>query len=316
MPAISVVIPVFNGEKTIRETVNSVLNQTFSDFELIVINDGSTDSTLEILDSIQDSRLKVISYSNAGLAASRNRGITHATGEFISFLDADDLWLPEKLAEQLKALQTNPEAAVAYSWTDYINAESQFLQSGSHISVSGDVFSKLIVINFIESGSNVLIRKSALNEVGNFDEALTAAEDWDMFLRLAARYHFVAVPLSHILYRRTNSMSSNVTRQENECLKVLERAYVKAPASLQHLRQKSLANLYKYLTFKALEGPPGRRKGLEAARCLFHTVRNNPYFLKQTRVILSLLYKISAIALLSPHQSERVLGRVKLSRNA
>jgi glycosyltransferase involved in cell wall biosynthesis len=91
MPLISVVIPVYNGEKTILETIESVLNQSFTDFEIIVINDGSQDATLEIVSSIKDPRLKVFSYPNAGQAIARNRGVSHAVGEFVSFLDADDL---------------------------------------------------------------------------------------------------------------------------------------------------------------------------------------------------------------------------------
>src|SRR3712207_3352824 len=114
MPLISVIIPVYNGEKTIQETIESVLNQTFPSFELIVINDGSHDSTLDIVSSIKDPRIKVFSYPNAGLSASRNRGISVACGEYVSFIDADDLWTPDKLEAQYKALQANPQAAVAY----------------------------------------------------------------------------------------------------------------------------------------------------------------------------------------------------------
>ncbi|WP_329607065.1 glycosyltransferase family A protein [Planktothrix agardhii] len=103
MPLISVIIPAYNAEKTIQETIYSVLKQTWQDFELIVINDGSQDATLEVLSSIQDPRLRILSYSNAGLASSRNRGITEATGEYISFMDADDLWTPDKLEAQFQA---------------------------------------------------------------------------------------------------------------------------------------------------------------------------------------------------------------------
>src|SRR5690242_20728341 len=99
-PQISVIIPVYNGERTILETIASVQQQTFSDFELIVINDGSTDRTLELLNSVEDPRLKILSYSNGGLPVARNRGISHATGEFITFIDADDLWTSDKLEAQ------------------------------------------------------------------------------------------------------------------------------------------------------------------------------------------------------------------------
>ena len=124
---ISIIIPVYNAEKTIESTINSVLNQTFIDFELIVINDGSTDSTLEIVHKITDPRLKIFSYANANQAASRNRGIAKATGEYIAFLDADDLWTPDKLESQINLLKNNSTAAVVYSWTNCINEFNQFL---------------------------------------------------------------------------------------------------------------------------------------------------------------------------------------------
>src|SRR6478672_10157769 len=181
MPLISVIIPVFNGEKTIYETVQSVLNQTFKNIEVIIINDGSQDKTLKIVESIQDNRLKIFSYANAGLAASRNRGINLASGEYISFIDADDLWVPDKLEAQLKALQTNPEAVIAYSWTDYIDEDGKFLYPGSHVTLSGNVYKDLLLNNFLESGSNVLVRQQAFKEFGYFDESLTAAEDWEMW---------------------------------------------------------------------------------------------------------------------------------------
>lgn len=104
MPTISVIVPAYNAENTILETIGSVQQQTFSDFELIVINDGSNDRTLELLNSLTDSRLKIFSYENAGVGVARNRGISHATGKFIAFLDADDLWTPDKLELQLATL--------------------------------------------------------------------------------------------------------------------------------------------------------------------------------------------------------------------
>jgi glycosyltransferase involved in cell wall biosynthesis len=311
MPLISVIIPVYNGEKTLKETIESVLHQTFSDFELIVINDGSQDSTLDILSKISDPRLRVFSYSNAGLAATRNRGFAHSSGEFIAFLDADDLWTADKLERQLAALQANPEAAVAYSWTDYIDESNKFLRRGSHLTWNGDVYQKLLVINFLENGSNPLIRREALTEVGGFYEAINTAADWDMWLRLAAHYHFVAVPSPQILYRQpVNSMSSNVYRQEAEGLQVIERAFHQAPASLQYLKPYSLANLYKYLIHKALEGDLSRPKSLLAAKFLWHAIQNDPSGIRM-QVIGKVLLKIAAVALLPPQQSQELLARFK-----
>ena len=312
MPLISVVIPVYNNETTIQETIESVLSQSFSDLELIVINDGSQDSTLKIVSSILDPRLKVFSYPNAGLAATRNRGVSHASGEYISFIDADDLWTPDKLEAQFKALQVNPQAAVAYSWTDWIDESGQFLRPGGHISVNGDVFATLLVRDFVESGSNPLIRAEALAEVGGFDESLPAVEDWDMWLRLAAGYEFVCVSSPQILYRvSSSSMSSNVWKMEAGSLRVIERAFAVAPESLQHLKREVLANRYKYLTFKAVEGTPERKKGLAAVRFLWQMVRYDRSMLLRSQILAIVLVKIAIATLLPSQLSQALLKAAK-----
>jgi glycosyltransferase involved in cell wall biosynthesis len=311
MPLVSVIIPVYNGEKTIQETLESVLSQTLSDFELLVINDGSQDSTLERVSIVKDSRIKVFSYANAGLAASRNRGLKLASTDYISFIDADDLWTPDKLKSQYQALQNNPQAAVAYSWTDYIDDSSQFLRRGSHITVNGDAYAKLLVIDFLENGSNALIRKQALIDVGGFDESLPAAEDWDIFLKLAAYYPFAAVSSPQILYRLSgNSMSANVVRQEAACVAVLNRAFSQAPESLQYLKQHSFGNLYKYLTAKILEGYPDRQRGFAASRLFWNCIRQDPSLLS-SRVTLKVLVKIAAMTALPSPLSQILMTKTK-----
>ena len=298
MPLISVIIPVYNGENTIRETIASVLNQTWADLEVIVINDGSQDSTLEIVSNMSDARIKVFSYPNGNQAVSRNRGIAHATSEYISFIDADDLWTPDKLESQLKALQQNPKAAVAYSWTDLIDESSQFIRTGSHLTVNGDAYANLLIVNFLENGSNPLICREALIKVGGFDPSLPPAEDWDMWLRLASHYPFVAVPSAQILYRTSaNSTSCNVSKLEAATLRVIERAFAQAPASLQSLKKHSLGNIYKYLTYKTIQGYPLRQSSLVAARYLWNAILNDLNLL-QTRVIWKVLLKVIIVAIL------------------
>ncbi|OKH33364.1 glycosyl transferase family A [[Phormidium ambiguum] IAM M-71] len=311
MPLISVIIPVYNGEKTIQETIESVLNQTFSDLELIIINDGSQDATLDVVSHIRDERLKVFSYPNAGVAESRNRGISLAKGDYISFIDADDLWTKDKLESQLKALQENPQSAVAYSWTKCIDESGEMSRRGSHISVTGNVYAKLLLIDFIENGSNPLIRRQALTEIGNFDRSVVPSEDRDMWLRLAASYDFVCVPTAQILYRQlSNSASANVVKQEVASLKAIEKAFTQAPASLQHLKKHSIANIYKGLAFKALEAKPQPKQGLIAARLLWHSVKNDLTFLK-TRVMWKALLKILVMVIIPPNISQYLIRKFK-----
>ena len=198
---ISVIIPVYNAEKTIKETIQSVLNQTFTNFELIIINADSTDKTLSIISQIKDERIKVFDYPKANVAVNRNRGFKHATGDYITFLDADDLWTTDKLAAQYTALQSNPQAGVAYSWTNCIDENNKFLRKAAHVNWNGDVYSKFLLDDFIGNGSNVMIRREFLIEVGGFDESLTNAQDTDMWLKLSAITDFVCVPKTQILYR-------------------------------------------------------------------------------------------------------------------
>ncbi len=309
MPLVSVIIPAYNAEKIIHETIESVLNQTFTDFELIIVNDGSTDNTLEVISQIDDSRLKIFSYPNGGVSASRNRGVSHAVGKYISFIDADDLWTSDKLKAQLEAIQKEPQASVAYSWTDFIDQEGKFIDRDERVTYSGDVYPQMLVRDFLSSASNVMIRRRAFIESGRFDESLAGAADWDLFLRLAARYHFVMVPQVGILYRIAdrNSMSSDLQKQEEDCLKVIERAFTQAPESLQHLKQKSLASLYEYLSFKAIEGLFTKDRGLLAALYYWRAIQADSSLLKQ-RIGVNLRVALKILAALTlPTQLTQIL---------
>ncbi|HEY9850633.1 MAG TPA: glycosyltransferase [Leptolyngbyaceae cyanobacterium] len=311
MTMISVVIPVYNGEKTLKETIESVLTQTFQDFELIIINDGSTDNSLEIISGIKDERIKVFSYPNAGLSASRNRGIDLANGEYISFIDADDLWTLDKLEAQLKTLQENPEAAVAYSWTDCIDESGKFLGKGSYFSFSGDVRANLLLTNFIDSGSNVLIRMEALKKVGNFDESRQSCEDWDMWLRLAINYSFAAVSKPQILYRMSSSsMSVNFLRMERESLDVIEKACDRDPAYFSPFKQLSKGNIYKYLLFRSLTLATKREDGLMAARFSWQSLKYDRSLLK-TKVIWKILFRIVTLLLLPKEMAVTTIAKYK-----
>lgn len=281
MPTISVIVPTYNAERTILETIKSVQQQTFPDFELIVIDDGSKDRTLEILQTIKDERLKIFSYENGGNALARNRGISHATGEFISFIDADDLWTPNKLELQLIALQQNQEAGVAYSWTSYfIDGQEEFIFPYNPIFFEGNVYDKLLVNNFVASGSNILVRRKAIESSGEFEPTLKRCADWDFYIRLAAKWHFVVVPKHQILYRQSsNSLSSKVEIMEQEALKVIEIAYQSAPPKYQFLKNQSLAWIYEYCTQQYLKYSTDISGVKKASQKLWTAIRLHPQIL-------------------------------------
>ncbi len=278
---ISVIVPAYNAECTLLKTVDSVRKQTFSDVEIIVINDGSTDGTLELLQSIKDQRLKIFSYKNGGLPVARNRGISHATGEFISFLDADDMWVPDKLELQLAALQQHPAAGAAYSWTSYfIDGQEESIFPYNPVFFEGNVYVKLLVNNFVASGSNILVRRKAIDSVGEFEPTLKSCEDWDFYIRLAAKWHFVVVPKHQILYRQSsNAMTSKVEVMEKEALTVVERAYRAAPPEYQFLKNQSLAWVYEYCTQQYLKYSTDLKGVNQAGQMLWKAIRLHPQIL-------------------------------------
>lgn len=280
MVTISVVIPAYNAERTILETIESVQQQTFSDFEIIVINDGSTDRTVEILQNVKDQRLKIFHYKNGGLCVARNRGLSHATGEFIAFLDADDLWTTDKLELQLAALQKHPEAGLAYSWTYYLDEQTKVTYTGVRTFFEGNVQPKLLVNNFIASGSNPLIRKQATDSVGGFDSACAGCADWDYWLRISACWTFVVVPKHQVFYRQSlGAMSSKVKAMEEAGLLVIERAFQAAPPEYQYLKNQSVAWVYEYSTQQYLKHSTDIIGVNQAGQKLWQAIRLHPQIL-------------------------------------
>ena len=186
MNKVSIIIPTYNRKCFLREAVNSVLNQTYKDFELIVIDDGSTDGTQEM---IKEFGGKIIykSQENRGASSARNVGISMSKGKLISFLDSDDVWHKEKLSEQMKFFKEYPEAKICYTDEIWVRHGVRVNPMRKHQKYSGWVFDKCLPLCII-SISSVMIRREVFDEIGLFDEDLPACEDYDMWLRISARY--------------------------------------------------------------------------------------------------------------------------------
>jgi glycosyltransferase involved in cell wall biosynthesis len=201
---IDVVIPAFNAEKYIEKTLASVALQGDLIQSVFVVNDGSTDQTLHIVESFAKSypklSIQLINQANAGLANARNTGINASLqglkAPYIALLDADDVWLTGKLEKQLNLFQASQESklGLVYSSYELINENGRAIAGENLIvkpSLSGEVYSSLLTGNFISgSGSGVLIKSNVFEEIGLFDESLKASEDWDMWIRIARKFHF------------------------------------------------------------------------------------------------------------------------------
>ena len=312
MPRVSVIIPAYNAENTIVETIISLQKQTLQDIEILVIDDGSKDKTVDVVQQLTDPRIQVFIYPNGGVSVARNRGIEKAKGEFIAFVDSDDLWTEDKLELQLAALEQHPDASAVYSWTVNMmdNGESLSFVHGGKPTLEGNIYPDLLLGCFIGSGSNILVRQDVIAVVGGYDPDLRLS-DWDFCLRVAAKFNFAVVPKPQILYRRKfGSLSSNVDSTEKEGLRVLERAYQMAPPELQYLRNHSLAFLYRHLADLSLNYNTDA-KGLDYAQNkLWQAIKLYPAIL-QERYAQKLMIKLLIKRVFSRDLANSVIQVVK-----
>ncbi len=212
MPKVSVIIPTYNREQYLSDAVKSVLNQTYQDFELIIIDDGSTDKTRRLIENFKNNKIKYYYQNNKGVSSSRNVGIKISRGTFICFLDSDDYWLPKKLERQIKFNKTNHDIlihqteeiwmrkpkkfnSVAALDKTHASAESskekpQFHRVNplkKHTKYAGMIYERCLPLCLI-TPSSVMIYRSIFDEVGTFDESLPACEDYDLWLRITYKY--------------------------------------------------------------------------------------------------------------------------------
>jgi len=195
-PLVSVIIPTYNRGWIVRDAIDSVLGQTYADFELIVVDDGSSDRTPPILDAYGD-RLRVIRQANQGVSAARNRGIGESSGPLIALLDSDDIWLPKKLAVQVDFFKRNPAALICQTEEIWIRNGLRVNPGKRHRKPSGMIFERSLELCLV-SPSAVMVRRELFEKVGQFDESLPACEDYDLWLRVGCRFpvHLIDKPLT------------------------------------------------------------------------------------------------------------------------
>ena len=208
---VDVVIPAFNAARYIDQTLKSIALQGSLVHSIIVVNDGSTDQTAQVVETFTEQHphlnIQLINQANAGLANARNTGIQNATAPYIALLDADDIWLGGKLEQQMEIFNnsSDPRLGVVYTGYELIDENSSAISNKKGVikpQARGDVRSKLLTGNFISgSGSSVLIESKVFKEVGLFDENLRASEDWDMWLRIAQKFHFDFIDMSLVQIR-------------------------------------------------------------------------------------------------------------------
>lgn len=212
MPTVSIIIPTYNRGHVLSRAIQSVLNQTYQDFELIIVDDGSTDHTEKLVKSFASEKIRYIRHAaNKGPSAARNTGIRSAKGNYIAFQDSDDEWMPDKLEKQIKAFEkAPPEVAIVYTGCHIIaNNKKQYSPSATITPKDGDLFSSFLKHSFLRQ-QQTLVKRECFEKAGMFDERFPPAEDRELFLRMSKYYQFKYInePLV-IIYPQPDSLSAN-----------------------------------------------------------------------------------------------------------
>ncbi|AFY59929.1 glycosyltransferase family A protein [Synechococcus sp. PCC 6312] len=257
MPLVSVIIPAFNAAHYLEQTLTSVIQQSLTDFEVWIIDDGSTDNTREIAQAWveRDQRIHYFYQANQGVSASRNHGIAQSTGEFIAFLDADDLWYPDKLALQVKHLQSNPGLGVSFGRVNFVTKEGQSLGQVSNSPLINLRPRDFLLGNPTTTSSNLLVRRDTLAEMGGFALDMSYAEDLEWLLRVSCSQKWQIEGIDQVLisYRTaSDGLSSDLYQMEVDWEIFLEKASVYAPELIQADGSLARATHLRYLARRSL----------------------------------------------------------------
>ena len=238
-PKVSVIIPTYNYGHYVAEAIQSVLEQTFQDFELIVVDDGSTDDTEQVVAQFGDA-LQYIYQHNRGYAAARNVAIQQSRGTILAFLDADDMWLPQKLAVQVDYFERHLEVGVVSASYYHIDAHGKVTGKGPHTpQAQGWLFERLLTQGNFIAMPTVAIRRQCFETVGLFDESLKTTVDWDLWLRLSSTYPFGYIDQYLAQYRlHEANMHRKADIKARDTLAVLDKAFSKSdlPLNVRHKR--------------------------------------------------------------------------------
>ncbi|HYU25722.1 MAG TPA: glycosyltransferase [Thermoanaerobaculia bacterium] len=280
MKTISVIMPSYNYARYLRQAIDSALGQTCAPLEVIVVDDGSTDATPEVLASYGD-RIHVIRQKNQGVATARNTGIAAARGEYVAFLDSDDLWDPRKLELQVARFEADPSLGLAHSGVEMFDDAGNTLRvyrEGKEGRIAADLlcFSPNVITL---TGSNIMVPKRVAEEIGGFDPRLPPSEDWDFCYRVAARYPVGFVADVLVRYRiHSTAAHRNIGRIETAMRLAFEKTFASADPTVQALRRHAYGSLHRVLAGSYFQARQPRSFLRNLVASLRYDPRNIGYF--------------------------------------
>jgi glycosyltransferase involved in cell wall biosynthesis len=278
-PLVSVVVPCYNAAQTLDRTLRSIASQSFTEFEVIIVDDGSIDESPAIAERYvsADRRFRLETQRNAGVARARNRGIGLARGGYIAPIDSDDIWHPQKLLLQVAQFERGDETlGLVYTWSESIDEDDRVLAGGSRFRYAGHVLEQLCRIDFVGNGSTPMMRADYLRAIGGYDESLRArhaegCEDWKLALSMAEVCTFGVIPQPLTGYRRmAGNMSSRADRMVRSSELVAEEFSVKYP----HLRDVLTAHLCERIYWYMIRALTDMR-WVDAQRALTHLLKHD-----------------------------------------
>ncbi|MEO1729576.1 MAG: glycosyltransferase family A protein [Pseudomonadota bacterium] len=266
-PIMSVVMPIYNVEAFVGEAVQSVLDQSFKDFELICVDDGGSDRSMDIVAAFTDPRIRIVHQANRGLAGARNSGIAHARGEFIALLDSDDVWHRDKLMLHFVHLRANPDIGVSYAGSRLVDVDGQALSVTMQPKIGRITARDIICRNPVGNGSAAVLRKAELDEaafmhpttVGRkcwFDEDFRQSEDIELWIRLAVKHEVVFAGIDGLLtdYRIiAGALSANVVKQYLSWTRMMRKLRGYAPEFVEAHGDTARAYQLRYLARRSVQ---------------------------------------------------------------
>ena len=278
---VSVIIPNYNYSEYVCEAVDSALGQTYQNKEVIVVDDGSTDNSVELLAKYGD-KIRLIAQKNAGVCAARNNGVAASSGELIAFLDADDVWMPEKLEKQVAQFLADPNVVLSHVGMEDIDADDTVL--ATHLDgMSGKVSSHMLLFEeavILGACSGAVVRRKPFETLGGFDKRMSTAADWDFCFRISrlGDVAFVREPL--LKYRQHGSnMHGNINAMEHDMLLSFDKAFESAP-DLESMKPRCYSKLFLVLAGSYFQA--GQYGGFlrNAAKSIWRRPANLRYFLE------------------------------------
>ncbi|WP_298775762.1 glycosyltransferase family 2 protein [uncultured Shewanella sp.] len=284
-PKFSVIMPVYNVEDFVAEAIQSVLDQSTIDFELIIVNDCATDNSLKICQAFNDPSIIIVNHEvNKGLAAARNTGVRNAKGEYLAFLDSDDCWHKDKLTAHLKHLDNSPQVGISFARSAFMDFEGNKLDIYQMPQLTNIDTGLLLCRNPVGNGSAPVIRKCTFDDIAftsdtyspgekcYFDESFRQSEDIECWLRIVATTQWqmegLAMPLTYYRLNR-KGLSSNLMKQFASWEKMIDKARIFAPNVLQKFEKKARAYQLRYLARQAIRNDNGKEAVKFVNKALF-----------------------------------------------